>query len=56
VTLVGSHRSMRANRTRPAVTIAQKVVRASEASVADAASCPVISSCAQLPFIVSQMP
>jgi hypothetical protein len=56
VVLVGSHRWTRANRTRPAMTMAQKVVRASAAWVVDAPSCLVMSSWAQLPFMVSQMP
>jgi hypothetical protein len=37
------------------VTITQKAVRASEAAVVDAPS-PAMSSCAQLPFIVSHTP
>jgi hypothetical protein len=46
---------MRANSTRPAVTIAQKVVRAIAAWVVDAPTCLVISSWAQLPFIEARL-
>ena len=41
---------------RPTVTIAQNAVRATAASVVDAPSSPVMSSCDQLPLTVSQMP
>ena len=44
------------NSTRPTVTIAQKAVSAIDASVAEAPCSVVMSSCDQLPFIVSQMP
>ncbi len=44
-----------AKRTRPTVTMTQKVVRASEAIVVEAPRC-AISLCDQLPFMVSQMP
>src|SRR5262245_5991509 len=47
---------MFANRTRPTVTIAQNVVRASEATAVDAPSSLVMYSCDQLPFIVSHTP
>jgi hypothetical protein len=46
---------MAANSTRPAVTMAQNTVSASEASVAETLS-DVRSSCDQFPFIVSQKP
>ncbi len=54
--MVGSQRSIDAMTTRPIVTIAQNVVRASDATVVDAPSSLVMSICDQLPFIVSQMP
>ena len=38
------------------MTIAQNAVRASDATVVEAPSSLVMSSCDQLPFIVSQMP
>jgi hypothetical protein len=53
---VGNHRWIEANSTRPTVTIAQNVVRATAAVVVEAPSSVVMSSCDQLPFIVSQMP
>ena len=52
---VGNRRSIAANPIRPTVTIPQKAPNASDACVTDAPSW-VISSCDQLPFIVSQMP
>ncbi len=53
---VGNHRWIEAKTTRPMVTMAQKVVSASEATVVDAPSSVVMSSWDQLPFTVSQMP
>jgi hypothetical protein len=46
---------MAAIATRPNVTHAQKVVKASDAAVVDAPS-SFMSRLAQFPFIVSQMP
>ena len=47
---------MSAKTTRPRVTIPQNAASASAACVAEAPSCLVISSCDQLPAIVSQPP
>ena len=52
----GSQRSIAAKSTRPTVTIAQNAVRATRRRVVEAPSSLVMSSCDQLPFIVSQMP
>jgi hypothetical protein len=52
---VGSQRWIAAKSTRPIVTEPQKAVSAREAIVVDAPSA-FISSVAQLPFIVSQIP
>ena len=53
---VGNDRWISANRMRPTVTIAQNAVRAREAWVAVAPTFFVMSTWAQLPFMVSQMP
>ena len=55
VTRVGIQRCRAANPTRPMVTLAQNAVSASEACVVDAPM-SFMSSDAQFPFIVSQMP
>src|SRR5215469_18920790 len=47
---------MAANKTRPMVTIPQKIASAIDACVAVAPTRVVMSSWDQLPFIVSQMP
>ena len=56
VTRADNQRPIDANSTRPAVTIAQNAVRASDAWVVVAPSSDVMSSWDQLPFMVSQMP
>src|SRR5215831_19312103 len=56
VHVVGNHRWTRAKRTRPAVTVAQNAVSASDASVAEAPRCVLMYVSDQLPFIVSQTP
>ena len=53
---LGKLRWIAANRTRPTVTIPQNVVRAMAATVVEAPTSVVMSSCDQLPFSVSQMP
>jgi hypothetical protein len=52
----GSHRSIDAKRRRPPVTVAQKIVRASEDVAGLFPSEVAMRIDAQLPFIVSQMP
>ena len=56
MTRSGSRPPMPANSTRPTVTIAQNAASANEAWVAEAPRRVVMSSCDQLPFIVSQSP
>ena len=56
VTRGANHRPIDANSTRPTVTIAQKAVSASDAWVRVAPTSDVMSSWAQLPFMVSQIP